>query len=447
MKRSFCVSLRSLTIHPFLLAGWLQASAGFSAALPSRPVEIEVQDGRGRAVALARVVLSGLDALSQQRAEGQTDARGRLQLSELPIGRWQLEVRSPGAMVFHATLRLPAEGKPLLEGAFHENQPDATTTLRIKVRADRALRGDRRTGTALTALLPPDVWNPEPKKPKPTPLQPVPAPGSEANEPKEGEASPAQGAPAPPPPTSHATPQPAELPAQGQEAASVRATPSSPPVLSSPAPSSGDETLSGSKAEPPSPKPGPTPTPRVPSPNPAPGTASTPEVGATPRTSSTVPALPAPIAPSGEGEPSGFSVPHATRSSSDVKSAPPVPCPECRPGELAFHARVSSEAAAPCDPSASSWGTESPPTRCLSLEVELPASLRYAGYRLRAGWTADSLQDCYPGRPCLEGAVRFSTPSTSVAPEGKRLVRAEAELRTERTVVLLLTAYGAPSKL
>ncbi len=435
-----------------LVTTWLSSlTSSFAASSLVRSVELAVENSRGRPVPEARVVLVGQERAGERR-EGQTDSRGRIAFQEVSVGRWQLQVRAAQAMVFHATLVLPNEGKAVLESAYHENQPQATTTLRVKVRADKARAGS-------------------------LPLEPVPvrpeqevAPPLAAVQPATSERStpPAVATRPDPSPTPHSEP----VGPSAVVAPSVTGTPSA--GESNPPPSLPESTRIEETSQPVVPPPSP----------PAPSGATASEV---PRSRGEVPtqveasssaSATRDAAPPSQPEPPGLalaptqelprqdshaSMPKQSPTSGDsiqtLKVSQPTPgavqdpvrrlpaCSECRPGEVAFHAARIGEPGTPCEKPSEGWasGRGMEAVQCVQLEVELPRSFRYTGFRLRAGWAPDTLQDCFPARPCLGGAVRFPAPPVTMRSGDQFFVRVLAEHQAQRPIFLLLTVYGASS--
>jgi hypothetical protein len=366
-----------------LLAALLAAAPAWATAWQG-PVafEVRIEDASRRAVADAEVELElrdGPPGATGGPAVLRSDARGRVAVGGLAPGRWALEVRKSGYMIFRAEVMLSADARPEILAASQLSVPEATSTLRVRL---------SRLRNAPPAAAHPGAME-SPERTPPSPVGPPVAP-----------------APAPAPASSPALPQ--TPPSKVEESPTPLRPPEAPPA---PVTIEPDLPIPTVERTPVAPEP-----PFLPKPALAPDA-----LPATPP--------PAPHAPAAPREP-GPAAP------ARVGAVLPHSCPECRAGESAL--RVEAWIAAEggrCPEDARARlaklaRTEMPeltaalPGGCALLGIELPRSARYVGFRYEAASEGARAGECRTGRDCEAGACRFLGEPVLLREEGRLLVAA-----------------------
>ncbi len=351
------------------LLGLLWAS-GAAAQLWRGPAALEVRaDGqRGKSIAGAEVKLTYL-ALEPPDgpAPVKVDSKGRAVVGGLAEGLWRVEVSQEGYMTFQAEVEVRQDGKPDVVSTLQLNVPNAVHMMDVRFAKARSAPAAMAPTPAASAPARPAPAAPAPSRPvAEAPSSPTPTPV----------APPAQPAPVRPEPTPAPSPAAEPVPARPEP---TSAPPSTPAPQSS-APRAEAPPIPPARAPEPAP-PVPAPVPRVEPLVPAPTPAPTPEPPA----------------------------PTVRRRSAQDRT-----CFECKPGESALSVEEvvpAGEAAGGCgqgiqDLLRNADGAAGLPAGCRMLRIDLPAGLRYTGYRYEVQEGEQTL-DCLAGRECTAGAGRW----------------------------------------
>ncbi len=388
----------------------LLASTAAQAQLWSGPaaVEVQVEDQKGAAVAGAELKMQfkGVDP-KDGPSPVTTDNRGRVTVTGLAEGPWQLEVSREGFMTYIAEVNVRTKGRPTLEEALVLASSGALRTMKVRItRGKPAPAPVREPEVAEKPAPAPRPAAPRKTEPRPQ-IQPEPEP---APSPRETPPAPS----APPAPIPEKTPAPAPAPPAPQAAPQPAPKPETPPTP---------------KAEP---KPVPTPAPPVPQPKPQP---------ATPQAPPAPPVRQPTVRPEPEKTPPTIPPVQPVR----MRSARERNCPDCQPGESAMSTEaVVTSGGSGCGSitSALKGGAVGElPAGCHVLKVTLPAGAKYSGYRYEIQDGRDSF-DCAAGRDCTGSSGRWPVDPVVVKNPGGTVVLAPFEARAEgRERRAVLTVY------
>lgn len=336
----------------------LLASTAAQAQLWSGPaaVEIQVEDQKGAAVAGAELKMQfkGVDPKTGPPPVT-TDNRGRITVSGLAEGPWQLEVSREGFMTYIAEVNVRAKGRPTLEEALVLASSGALRTMKVRITRGKAAPAPPRETVVAERPV---------ERPAERPVErPAPAPR-----------------PTPQAPPRQAEPRP-QIQPEPEPSPAPRETPPA-PAPTPPAPM-------------PEPTPAPQPAPSAPQPAPQPTTPPAPPVRqptVRPEPEKTPPTIPPVVQPV------------------RMRSARERNCPDCQPGESAMSTEaVVTSGGSGCGSVTStlkSGAVGELPAGCHVLKVTLPAGAKYSGYRYEIQDGRDAF-DCPAGRDCQGSSGRW----------------------------------------